>query len=344
MKTRAAILHKLNAPLKILDVEIPQLKRGQVLVKILYSGICRAQWNEMIGLKGPDQFLPHMLGHEASAIVEEISQGITKVKKGDYVVLSWIKSNGLEAGGTQYKNGKHLINAGAVTTFSEYSVVSENRVTKIPKNIPPDIASIIGCAVATGSGIVNNTLDVEEKSSIAVFGVGGIGSSVILAAKRRGCSKIIAVDISKTKLAMAKKLGATDAVDARAKNISEIFKKIAPGGVDYSIDASGAKAAMETAFDILKTTGTCVIAGNLSKDEKISLHPFELIKGKKILGTWGGETVPQRDFPLYARAYLRGELPVDRLITHCFGLKEINEAFEVLQKGGAGRIVIKMNS
>ncbi len=342
MKTRAAILYQLNVPLEILDVEIPELKRGQVLVKILYSGICRAQFNEMIGLKGPDRFLPHMLGHEASGVIEDIGTDVTKVKKGDYVILSWIKGDGIEAGSTQYKNGRHVINAGGVTTFSEYSVVSENRVTKISKRIPADIASIIGCAVATGSGIINNTLDVPAGSSVAIFGVGGIGSSIILAAKRRGCEKIIAVDISKKKLDLARKLGATDVVHCRG-TVQRALTKIAPEGVDYSIDASGSKTAMETAFEILKTTGTCVIAGNLSKDEKISLHPFELIKGKRIVGTWGGETVPQRDFPRYVRAYLKKELPIDQLITHCFRLEEINEAFEVLQKGEAGRIVIKMS-
>lgn len=344
MKTKAAILDQLNAPLEIVDVEIPSLKRGQVLVRVLVSGICRAQFNEMIGLKGADKFLPHMLGHEASAFVEEVGPQVTKVKKGDYVVLSWIKGNGIEAGGTQYKNGTRTINAGGVTTFSDYSVVSENRVTRISKKISPEVAAIIGCAVATGSGIINNTLNVSRASSIAVFGVGGIGLSVILGARRRGCLKIIAVDISAHKLEMARAMGATDCVDAGAKNFVEELKRIAPQGVDYSVDASGAKAAMETAFEILKTTGVCVIAGNLSKDEKISIHPFELIKGKRIIGTWGGETVPQRDFPRYARAFLNNELPIDRLITHRFRLEDINEAFAVLQKGEAGRVVIKMES
>ena len=346
MKTRAAILYKLNSPLEIHNVEIPPLRRGQVLVKILYSGVCRAQFNEMIGLKGPDRFLPHLLGHEASGIVEEVGPDVVKVKRGDYAVLSWIKGAGIEAGPTQYQNARHTINAGAVTTFSDYSVVSENRVTKISRKIPPDIASILGCAVATGSGIIHNTLNAAPGSSIAIFGVGGIGSSIILAARRKGCSQIIAVDISKTKLATAKSLGATDAVLAGpdGSSVLKTLKRIAPDGVDYSVDASGARIAMETAFEILKTTGTCVIAGNLSKDEKISLHPFELIKGKRIIGTWGGETSPEKDFRRYARDFLRGELPIGRLITHRLRLEEINRAFELLQSGGAGRIVIKMNS
>ena len=135
MKTRAAILWQLHKPLVIDEIEIPVLKRGQVLVKILYSGICRAQYNEMIGLKGPDKFLPHLLGHEASGFVVDTAAGVSKVKKNDYVCLSWIKGQGLDAFNSQYKLGRHTINAGAVTTFSDYTVVSENRVVKILKKL-----------------------------------------------------------------------------------------------------------------------------------------------------------------------------------------------------------------
>ena len=342
VKTKAAILYKLNSPLIIDEVEVPSLKRGQVLVRILYSGVCRAQYNEIIGLKGPDRYLPHLLGHEGSGIVKEIGPGVSKVKKGDYVVLSWIKGNGLDALPKQYHRGKEIINAGAVTTFSHYSVVSENRVTKISKKMPADKAAVIGCAMATGGGIVNNTLNVKKNSSIAIFGVGGIGASAILAAKLRRCSKIIAIDIHQKKLAFAKKLGASHGILVNGKNIFSQIQKVAPGGVDYAIDASGAKVAMETAFEAINYTGTLVIAGNLAKDEKICLHPFELIKGKQIRGTWGGETVPQRDFPKYIHAYCSGQLPLDKLITHYFKLEDINHAFDLLRNGGAGRIIIEM--
>ncbi len=341
MKTRAAILYKLNAPLVIEDVDVPALKSGQVLVRILYSGICRAQWNEIIGLKGPDRYLPHMLGHEGSAIVEDIGPSVTKVKRGDYVALSWIKSTGLDGLRSFYRKGRQIINAGAVTTFSDYSVVSENRVTRISRKIPADVASIIGCAVATGCGIVNNTLAVEPGRSIAVFGVGGVGLSVILGAKQRGCSQIIAVDIHKNKLALARKVGATHGVLSQEKNAIFKIRSLAGNGVDYAVDASGIKAAMEMAFDALHDQGTLVIAGNLSRDEKISLHPFELIKGKRIIGTWGGETLPQRDLPRYVQAFGRGQLPIEKLITHRFDLEDINKAFAVLKNGQAGRIILK---
>ncbi len=342
MKIKAAVLHQLHAPLKIEEIEIPPLKKGQLLVRILCSGICRAQYNEIVGLKGPDRYLPHLLGHEASGIVEEIGPGVTKVKRGDYVALSWIQGSGLEGGPKQYKNGSQMINAGAVTTFSEYSVVSENRVTKISKKIPPDIASIIGCAVVTGMGIINNTLKAPRGSSVVIFGVGGVGLSAVLGARARGCSPIAAVDVSSQKLAMARRFGATDALDANQKGLLKRLRPIAPEGFYFSIDASGVKAAMETAFEAINVRGTCVIAGNLGKEEKISLHPFELIKGKRIIGTWGGETVPERDIPGYVRDFCSGRLPLERLITHRFKLEEINTAFEVLQSGEAGRIVIEM--
>ncbi len=342
MKTKAAILYELNKPLIIDEVEIPPLKRGQVLVKILFSGICGAQYNEIIGLKGPDRFLPHLLGHEASAIVDKIGPGVTKVKKGDYIALSWIKGKGLDGLNTQYQKNGRVINAGAVTTFSEYSVVSENRVTKISKQMPPDVAAIIGCAIVTGSGIVHNTLQVKPKTSIAIFGVGGIGSSVLLAARKAGCQIIIAVDLSSTKLEAAKELGATHTISADDPELVQRIKEILPSGADYSVDASGARRAMETAFEILNTKGICVIAGNLSKDEKISLHPFELIKGKRIVGTWGGETNPDKDIPKYVRQYLDGGLPIKKMITHRFKLDQINAAFETLKKKEAGRIVLDM--
>lgn len=343
MKTKAAILYELNKPLVIEDVEIPALKRGQVLVKILYSGVCRAQLNEIIGLKGPDKFLPHLLGHEASAIIEEVGEGITKVKKGDYVALSWIKGDGLDGINAHYKKGNKVINAGGVTTFSEYSVVSENRVTKISKRINPEAAAIIGCAVATGCGIVENTLKAQKGSSIAVFGVGGVGLSAIMGARRRGCSPIIAVDITPEKLNFAVRCGATHTVDASRIDVWQLLQKMVPDGVDFTIDASGNKRAMEMAFDLAREAkGICVIAGNLSKDEKISVHPFELIKGKKLVGTWGGETNPTYDIPKYVDAFDKGELPISDLITHRFSLEEINKAFDILKSGDAGRIVIKM--
>ena len=343
MKTRAAILWELNKPLIIEDIQIPELKRGQLLVRILYSGVCRAQYNEMIGLKGPDKFLPHLLGHEASGYIEDCGQGVSKVKKGDYVCLSWIKGEGLDGINSQYTLNGQTINAGGVTTFSDYAVVSENRVTPLSSLMPADAAAILGCAVVTGCGIIENSLQVSLGASIAVFGAGGIGLSVILGAKRKNCAHIIAVDIDDAKLQFAKRLGATHVINVKTMDTVREINAICPSGVDYAVDASGNKLAMENAFAVIREKGgVCVIAGNLSKDEQISLHPFDLIKGKRIIGTWGGETVPDRDIPQYVSAFLKEQLPFDQMITHRFGLEDINKAFDVLVNGEAGRIVIKV--
>jgi len=337
MKTRAAVLYEINKPLMIEEVEIPKLKRGQVLVKILATGVCRAQYNETIGLKGPDKFLPHLLGHEASAVVEDIGEGVKKVKIGDYVVASWIKGKGIEAGATQYKLGKKIINAGSITTFSEYSVISENRLNKISKQVPNGIASILGCAVTTGIGILRHTLAAKPGKSLAIFGIGGIGSSIIVGAKLIGLNPIIAVDISKDKLEYAKKLGATQTL--LFNTARELLTNI-----DYAVEASGSKAAMEKAFEVINDNGTTVIAGNIRKGEKICIIPFDLIKGKRIIGTWGGETKPDEDIPYYATEYLSGRLNLNKLITQKLKLTQVNEGLKLMEENRVlGRMIIEFN-
>lgn len=338
MKTKAAILSELNKPLIVTEVEVPKLKEGQILVKIRASGICRAQYNETIGLKGHDKFLPHLLGHEASGEVIEVGCEVKKVKSGDFVVLTWIKGKGREGISSQYKFGNKVVNAGAVTTFQEYSVVSENRVVKIPAGIPAIIAALLGCAIPTGCGIVDKTLAVKRGSTLAVFGVGGVGGSAILGAKLSGCRKIIAVDISRDKLQFAKFLGATHTVDFRTRKASSTILS----DLDYAIEASGVKEAMEAAFESLYDQGKLVIAGNLKKGEKISITPFDLIKGKRILGTWGGEAKPDEDIPYYAKQYLMGKLPIEKLVTRKFRLEQINDALELMGKNKVlGRTVIE---
>ncbi|MEK7087140.1 MAG: alcohol dehydrogenase catalytic domain-containing protein, partial [Patescibacteria group bacterium] len=173
MKTRAAVLRKVGGPLVIEELEIPKLERGQVLVKILYSGLCRSNINEINGRKGVE-FIPHLTGHEASGIVAEVGDGITKVKVGDYVVCSWIKGWGLETSLVQYKSDKGMVNAGNCSTFSEFAVISENRLVKISRMVDADVASLLGCAVPTGAGIIDN-FGIKFGKTLAVFGVGGIG-------------------------------------------------------------------------------------------------------------------------------------------------------------------------
>lgn len=344
MKTKAAILFKTGRPLKIEEVEIPSLKKGQLLVKILASGLCRSQLNEIKGIKGPDKYLPHMLGHEASAEIVEVGKDISKVKKGDYVALTWIKGKGIEAEPPSYKLGKQVISSGPLATFCQYAIVSENRVIKIPKKVPVEYGAIIGCAVATGIGIIRRTLKASKGKTIAIFGVGGIGSSAILGAKMQRCSKIIAVDIRKDKLILAKKLGATDIFKYQDKGLITKIKALTYGGVNFAVEASGVKDAMETAFEVLNEKGYLAIAGNLRKSERICLDPFEFIKGKRVTGTWGGETVPDIDIPFYAQKFLAGELAISKLVTREFSLTEINKAFAIMESNKfVGRMIIKFD-
>ncbi len=332
MKTKAAILFKTGEPLRIEEIEIPKLRPGQVLVRMLVSGICRAQLNEVRGWKGEDKYLPHLLGHEGAGVVEETGTGVSKVKQGDYVVTSWIKGKGLDGGGAQYKLGKITVNSGSITTFGSRSVISENRLVKVPSQVPPHIAALLGCAVPTGAGIIFHTLNVKKGSSIAIFGIGGVGASAILAAKMRGCKVILAVDISEEKLQFARLLGATDV---------SLFDNLKPLSVDYSIEASGNKKAMEKAIEAVCDHGQVVIAGNLKRGEKISLDPFELIKGKKIMGTWGGETDIDRDIPFYAEAYLEGKMKIDGLFSKRIKLQKVNEELDIMEKNQLlGRVVI----
>jgi len=341
MKTKAAVLYQLGKPLIVEDLEIPELQEGQVLVEMLYSGLCHSQINEIDGMKGEDNFLPHLLGHEGSGIVREIGAGVNKVKEGDYVVLSWIKGSGKEVSNSKYQ--KNTINSGAITTFNTYSVISENRLFKIPVEIPSKIAALLGCAIPTGAGIVKNEVKLNKEDAIAIFGVGGIGSCALLYASSRGASKIIAIDINDYKLDFAKKIGATHTINCLKENLAEKVKLITENeGVDFAIESSGVKTAMETAIDVIKNSGTVIIAGNLKKGEKIAIDPFELIKGKKIIGTWGGATNPDKDIPHYSEKYLEGKLPLEELITKIYSLEQINDAVQDLKEGKIIRGLIKL--
>ena len=344
MDTLAAVLTELNRPLRLYKVSIPALKPGQVLVEVAYSGVCQSQLLEVRGKRGPDRFLPHTLGHEGSGIVAEVGPDVTKVKPGDRVVLSWIKGDGAEAGGTTYQGPEGPVNSGAISTFMRHTVTCENRVTPIPDAMPLREAALLGCAIPTGAGIVLNTAEVHPGSSVAVFGIGGIGLSAVLASSLMKAAVIIAVDLFDHKLDQARQVGATHLINARRQDpLAAILEITGRQGVDYAIEAAGQRTTMETAFQAVRDGGgLCVLAGNLPQGELIALNPFDLIKGKRIVGTWGGESQPDRDIPLYANLYLSGRLKLEPLITQSNRLEEINLALEDLEGGKVGRGLIAM--
>jgi S-(hydroxymethyl)glutathione dehydrogenase/alcohol dehydrogenase len=345
MKMKAAVLHKTNDPLIIEELETPELERGQVLVKVIVSGVCRSQINEIKAHKGPDKYLPHTLGHEAAGFVEETGPGVTKVKKGDYVVLTWIKGDGLEAKGCIYTRVKDglKINSGQVTTFSQYTVASENRLVKMPENIPPEIVALFGCVIPTGVGIVKNELKVKKGESIAIFGVGGIGSCVLLGAVAEGANPIIAVDVNPEKLRLAKENGATHTINPVQEDAVAKIKEITGAkGADYAVDASGKIQVIEAAFECINDKGIMIIAGNPAQGEKIHITPFDLIKGKRIMGSWGGATHPDRDIPIFLKDYLEGKLKIERLKRQSYSLNQINDAIRELEQGEVIRVLVWM--
>ncbi|MCX5712624.1 MAG: zinc-binding dehydrogenase [Candidatus Omnitrophica bacterium] len=345
MKTLAAVLSEINKPLKIEELSIPQPRDGQALVKIAYSGICHSQLNEIRGLRGEDKFLPHTLGHEGSGIVEAAGAGVKKVKAGDRVVLTWIKGIGADIPSSSYKNKDGLtVNSGAISTFMTRTIISENRLVKIPDEMPLREAALLGCAIPTGAGIVINMMDISRRNSIAIFGMGGIGLSALLAAKIKGASVIIAIDVSEDRLKQASLFGATHTLNAANENVIERIMKITDKkGVDYSIESAGRKEVMETAFkSVHNGGGLCIIAGNLAHGQTIQMDPFDLIRGKRIIGTWGGQTQPDRDIPVYTGWALSGKLDLKRLICRTYALKEINGAIDYAEQHAVGRVLIDM--
>jgi len=345
---KAAVLIQHNKPLKLLSgIEYYPPGRGQVLIKLAYSGVCHSQLMEVRGHRGSDAYLPHMLGHEGSGKVIEVGEGVSKVSKGDLVVLGWIKGSGLDGGGVKYRCHclPQEINAGGVTTFNEYALVSENRVVPLPAGVPLDIAVLFGCAVPTGVGIITNDLRPEPGSSIAIFGLGGIGMSALMATMLFECANVIAVDVSADKLSLARSFGATHSINAtQGDPVNEIRSLTGGIGVDYSVEASGQVSVIEQAFEsVRRGGGLCVFASHPKHGKKISLDPFELICGKQIRGSWGGSTDPDRDIPLFAKLYLEGKLPLDKLITKRYHLNDINQALDDMEQGRVGRPLIEID-
>ncbi len=332
MKTKAAVLRNIGGPLVIEELGIPKLGAGQVLVKILYSGLCRSQINEIQGWKGKDH-IPHLLGHEASGFVIDVGKEVGKVKITDYVVCSWIKGEGRDAPLVKYlASDCSIVNAGAVATFSQYAVISENRLVSVSSEIDADVAALLGCAMPTGAGVVDR-LDIPLGSKLAIFGIGGIGASALLRAISLNI-ECFAIDVEDWKLHWAAARGAI------AVHFDHV-KKYAP--FDFAIECSGNKDAMETAISLIKDDGTVIIAGNLKPGEKIAIDPFELIKGKKLRGTWGGECFLDRDIPRYAKEYLDGNFPLDKLISKEYKFDEINEGLQDLKSGKLIRGIVKIS-
>lgn len=344
LKTTAAILTQLNHPLEIRELEIPVLKKGQVLVQLAYSGLCHTQLNEWRGAKGPDRYLPHTLGHEGSGIVLEIGEAVTKVKPGDHVVLSWIKGSGLDVSGTVYASSQGAVNSGAISTFLKIAVISENRLIPIASTIPLKEAALLGCAIPTGAGVIVNQMKIKKGESLAVFGVGGIGLSAILAARYLKAYPIVAIDIHAKKLEKAKIFGATHTIDSSREDCIDKIQQITDlKGVNFAFESAGKIQTMQLAFQSVKALGgCCILAGNLALGEKIQIDPFELIKGKKIMGTWGGGGEIDVDVPRFAKWFIQKENQLQEMISHEMTLEDVNDLMHLLAIGQVHRGLITL--
>lgn len=342
--TKAAILKELRKPLIIDEIEIPQeLKVGQVLVKIHFSGICGSQLGEIDGAKGEDKFLPHLLGHEGSGTVVAIGPGVKTVSLGDKVVLHWRKGDGIESEPPIYNWKGTKVNAGWVTTFNEFAIVSENRITTIPKDSEMDVAALFGCAVTTGFGIIENNAKLKIGESVVVFGAGGIGLNVVQAASLVSAYPIIAIDIFDNRLALAQEMGATHLINSRDKSVEEISELIqSMTKVDVFIDNTGNPQIIELGYNILKPQGKMVLVGVPKKGNNINIFSLPMHFGKSIIGSHGGETVPQIDIPRINKLYLEKRIKLKNLISKTYNLNEINTAISDIRNGlVSGRVSIK---
>src|SRR5579863_4398284 len=342
-QARAAILAQSRQPLVVDEIAIPEeLDAGQVLVRVLYTTICGAQINEIDALKGADKFLPHLLGHEASAEVVEIGPGVTTVTPGDTVVLHWRPSRGIQSRTPSYGWRGEKLNAGWITTFNEYAVVSENRMTVIPTDFDLKLAPLLGCAITTAAGVINNDAKVKIGESVVVFGVGGVGLNVVQFARLVGAYPIVAVDLVDEKLGMAKVRGATDVLNAgKLSNLdAEIRKIVGAKGPDKVVETTGVKFIIELAYDLTHPDGICVLVG--VPHEKVTINTLPIHFNKVLTGSHGGDAVPHVDIPRLIRLNLAGRLSFDGIITHEFSLDNINQALDLVRSGHAGRVLVNV--
>lgn len=348
MTMKAAVLVRQNEPLKVQCFKMPNPSGHQVLVRIVNSGVCGAQINEILGIKGPDPFLPHLMGHEGSGIVESTGELVKKVTRGDRVVLHWRKGSGGEGPFPKYvSEAGEAVGGGFVTSFANVALVAENRVTRIDPDIPFDIACLFGCGISTGYGIVNCELKLKSGASIAVIGCGGVGLNVVQAASLAGATRVIAIDRQGGKKdTLARTMGATDflRVDS-AESLNASLRALQTKGLDAVVETTGSTTLMQEGFKSLGKNGTLMLVGQPRLGTTLTLDPaLDLFTGKRLMVSEGGGFDPDRDMPKLQELYRKNPAVMKRVITHSFGLDQINEAITALQTGNCGRVLLNMDS
>ena len=373
MRVKAAVLGKIglpppyatSRPLELLDLDLAPPGRGEVLVRIKAAGLCHSDLSVIDGSR--PRPTPMALGHEAAGIVEGLGEGVDDLAAGDHVVLVFVPScgrcgpcaagrpalcePGARANGAgTLLNGKRRLSFRAepvhhhlgVSAFATHAVVARESCVKIDPGLPLDIAALFGCAVLTGVGAVVNTAKVAPGASVAVVGLGGVGLSAVLGARLAGARQIVAVDLADEKLAFARALGATHAVNAGAKDAVQTIREMSHGGVEIAFDMAGAVPALELAYAVTARGGTTVTAGLPHPDKRMALSPVTLVAEERTLkGSYIGSAAPLRDVPRLIGLFQAGKLPVDALLTHRLKLEEINEGFDRLREGiGVRQVVV----
>jgi S-(hydroxymethyl)glutathione dehydrogenase / alcohol dehydrogenase len=340
MKTAAAILVEQHKPLLVDEVELPQLGYGQVLVEVKSTRLCGSQLGEIDGVKGPDRYLPHLLGHEAGGVVLEIGPEVSHVRPGDRVVLHWRPGAGIQAATAKYRLGSRMINAGNITTFQGLTVVSENRLTRIPDTVDFETAALLADTITTGFGAVTRDARVEIGESVVVIGVGGIGLGVVLGAHLAGAHPIIAVDVHDHKLAKARSFGATHTVNARQESLEEAVRDRLDGLADAVFDVTGQPAVLDAAWRVMNRKSRLVLVGVMPHDKQVSLNTLAMHYGKSIIGSEGGSSLPHIDIPRYLRMLSAGRFDAADMVSHRYPLGEVNAAIDAMRAGESVHIML----
>lgn len=367
MKSRAAIAIAANQPLIIDEVTVAPPKANEVLIRVVATGVCHTDAYTLSGAD-PEGLFPAILGHEGGAVVEAVGEAVTTVKPGDHVIPLYTaecrtckfclsgKTNlcqavratqgqGVMPDGTsrfQYKN-KDIFHYMGCSTFSEYTVVPEIALAKINKNAPLDKVCLLGCGITTGIGAVLNTAGVEPGSTVAIFGLGGVGLSAVQGAVMAKAARIIVIDVNEDKFDMARMLGATDCLNPKEISvpIQEAIVELTDGGVDYSFECIGNVDVMRSALECChKGWGESIIVGVAGAGEEIATRPFQLVTGRVWKGSAFGGVKGRTELPGYVERYLSGEIQIDPMVTHTMPLEAINQAFDFMREGKSIRSVV----
>jgi S-(hydroxymethyl)glutathione dehydrogenase/alcohol dehydrogenase len=333
LKTVAAILVEQRKPLEIDELDVPALGYGQVLVELKVSRICGSQIGEIDGVKGPDKYLPHLVGHEGGGIVREVGPEVAHVKPGDHVVLHWRPGAGIQARAVKYSRRSETINAGNITTFQQFTVVSENRVTRIPVDVDFEIAALLADTLTTGFGAVNRNAQIEIGEAVVVIGVGGIGLGTVLGAHLAGAHPVIAVDVHDHKLAKAREFGATHTINSKQEHLPDAVQRILGGPADAVFDGTGNPAVIEQAWKITSPRGRLILVGVMPHDRQFCFNTLSLHYGKVLTGSEGGMSRPQVDIPRILRLIDGGRIDPRGLVTHRCKLAEVNAAITAMRAG-----------